>query len=72
MYYVVLDIGCSECGESSNLVGIFTSKERAIQAKKQYMKDHHLEDNSDHEIFIYKIDEIDKIYNNSYEHLVDE
>ncbi|MFS0863344.1 hypothetical protein [Fredinandcohnia sp. 179-A 10B2 NHS] len=70
MYYVVVDIGCSECGEASNIVGIFSSKEKAIDAREYYVKDNRLEHNDDHELLIYKIDELDKIYNNSYEHLI--
>lgn len=27
--YIVVDIGCIECGVSSNLVGIFTEKDKA-------------------------------------------
>lgn len=70
MYYVVVDIGCSECGEASNIVGIFSSKEKAIDARDYYVKDNRLEDNDDHELLIYKIDKLDKIYNNSYEHII--
>ncbi|MFT4414177.1 hypothetical protein ACLM5H_09980 [Fredinandcohnia humi] len=70
MFFVLVDIGCSECGEASNIVGIFTSKEKAIGAKEIYCKENRLEENEDHELLIYQIDEVDKIYNNSYEHLV--
>ena len=72
MFYAVVDIGCSECGESSNLVGIFTSKEKAQAAKKDYINVNHLEDNYDHELLVYKIDDVDKIYHNSYEHLIED
>lgn len=30
--YVVVDIGCLECGESSRLVGIFPDREAAVAA----------------------------------------
>ncbi|WP_078547585.1 DUF7336 domain-containing protein [Litchfieldia alkalitelluris] len=72
MYFVVIDIGCTECGESSNLIGIFTSKERAQAAKETYIKVNRLQNNSDHEFFIYQIEELDKIHQNSYEHLIKE
>lgn len=72
MYYVVMDIGCAECGESSNLVGIFTSEKKARDALKEYKVINHLDTYSDdHEFFIYRIDTLDKIYQNSYDHLVD-
>jgi hypothetical protein len=70
MYYVVLDLGCAECGESSNILGIYTTQEKAKKAIDEYKEMHRLDEDSDHEFFIYKIDEIDKIYHNSYEHLV--
>lgn len=70
MYYVVLDLGCAECGESSNILGIYTTKEKAKKAMAEYKEIHRLDDDSTHEFFIYEIDEIDKIYHNSYEHIV--
>lgn len=73
MYYAVIDVGCSECGESSNLVGLFTSEQKARDALIEYRKLNGMEtDTYDHEFYIYKISELDKIYNNSYEHLVEE
>ncbi|MGQ4664815.1 hypothetical protein AB3Z07_11360 [Metabacillus halosaccharovorans] len=72
MYYVVLDLGCSECGESSNILGIFTSYEKAKNAKDEYIIVNKLDEYSDHEFFIYKIDSLDKVYQNSYEHLIEE
>ncbi|WP_307338454.1 hypothetical protein [Metabacillus malikii] len=71
MYFVVLDLGCSECGESSNVLGIYTSQLKAKDALTKYKKVHHLENDLDHEFFIYKIDELNKIYHNSYEHIVE-
>ena len=29
MYYVAVDIGCLECGEGSNVLGIFTTEKKA-------------------------------------------
>ncbi|WP_338786466.1 hypothetical protein [Metabacillus sp. FJAT-53654] len=71
MYYVVLDLGCAECGESSNILGIFTSIEQAKNAVNEYKEKNRLDEYSDHEFFIYKIDQLDKIYHNSFEHLVE-
>ena len=72
MYYVVLDLGCSECGESSNILGIFTSIENARKARDEYKIVNKLDDYSDHEFFIYKIDTLDKVHQNSFEHLIEE
>jgi hypothetical protein len=71
LYYVVLDLGCAECGESSNILGIFTSIEQAKKAVNEYKEKNRLDEYSDHEFFIYKIDQLDKIYHNSFEHLVE-
>ncbi|MFC0274079.1 hypothetical protein ACFFIX_22275 [Metabacillus herbersteinensis] len=54
MYYVVLDIGCSECGESSNVLGIFTSLEIAKQSLEDYKKRNRLDEYSDHEFLSIK------------------
>ncbi|XQY93659.1 DUF7336 domain-containing protein [Metabacillus sp. HB246100] len=71
MFYVVLDLGCAECGESSNVLGVFTSEELARQATNEYKEKHRLDEDSDHEFFIYRINEVDKIHHNSYDHLLD-
>jgi hypothetical protein len=71
MHYVVLDLGCAECGESSNILGIFTTLELAKKAIGEYKEINRLDEYSDHEFFIYKIDKLDKIYQNSFEHIVE-
>ncbi|MBE4910208.1 hypothetical protein IMZ08_19400 [Bacillus luteolus] len=70
MYFVVVDIGCSDCGESSNLVGIFTTEENARNAMHNYMKDNHLTMDGDHELLIFKLEELNRVHNNSYDHLI--
>ncbi len=72
MYYVVLDLGCAECGESSNVLGIFTSLDKAKKARDEYKEVNKLDEYSDHEFFIYKIDTLDKVHQNSFEHLIGE
>ncbi|KKI91902.1 hypothetical protein WQ54_12285 [Bacillus sp. SA1-12] len=71
MFYVVLDLGCAECGESSNILGIFTTLEAAKSAQEEYIEKNRLDEYSDHEFFIYKIDQLNKIYHNSFEHLAE-
>ena len=36
MKYVVVDIGCIECGEGSAVLGIFENKEKAQKISKKY------------------------------------
>lgn len=71
MYYVVLDLGCAECGESSNVLGVFTAIENAKSAVEAYKVKNRLDEYSDHEFFIYKIDKLDKTFHNSFDHLVE-
>lgn len=35
MYYVVVDIGCIECDEPTNVLGIFTNKQTAEEVKEK-------------------------------------
>lgn len=35
MLYLVIDIGCIECGEASHFVGAFTDKARAEEVAEQ-------------------------------------
>lgn len=38
MKYVVVDIGCIECGEESAILGIFNDKNKAEKVRKKYDK----------------------------------
>lgn len=38
MKYVVVDIGCIECGEESSVLGIFQDKETAEKVAEKYKK----------------------------------
>ena len=38
MKYVVLDIGCIECGEQSAILGIFDNKQKAKEVMEKYSK----------------------------------
>ena len=38
MKYVVLDIGCIECGEQSAILGIFDNKQKAKEVMEKYEK----------------------------------
>ena len=34
-YWIVVNIGCIECGVSSNIVGVFTSKDAAADVRER-------------------------------------
>ncbi|MGM0920246.1 MAG: hypothetical protein ACQEWW_03295 [Bacillota bacterium] len=71
MYYVVVDIGCSDCGEASNVVGIFTEETKARTALRQYKESNKLDlYGDDHQFLIYKIEDLNAIHNNSFDHLI--
>lgn len=38
--YLLFDVGCIECGEGSDIVGVFTAKEVAEDYAKKLNKDH--------------------------------
>lgn len=38
MKYIVLDIGCIECGEKSAILGIFNNKQKAEEVMEKYDK----------------------------------
>jgi hypothetical protein len=60
MYYVAVDIGCIECGESSNVIGIFTDKEKAEQALDTHEKYQAKHWHGQHSFEIFEVSEIDK------------
>ncbi|NYV67599.1 hypothetical protein HYI36_20175 [Bacillus sp. Gen3] len=67
MYFVAVDIGCIECGESSNVLGVFTSKSVADKVVRDHEKrqSHHW--GGQHSFEVFEIDSIDRIYEVSYE-----
>ena len=66
MYYVVVDIGCLECMEPSNVLGIFTNKYRAMQVYDKYYKLQKENCNGYHYVIIFEIDNLDKEIEISY------
>lgn len=61
MYYVVVDIGCLECGLGSNVIGIFTSKQEAENICK-INSDRHDHSSRDYQVF--EVDCINSINKN--------
>lgn len=66
MKYVVVDIGCIECGEPSSVLGIFTDKEKAIEISKKCEEYQEKNWIGQHYFEIYEVDKenelIDKYY----------
>lgn len=62
MYYVALDIGCIECGEDSNILGIFTNKKRAEEVIKDHENRQKENWSGQHYFDVVEIEEIDKEY----------
>ena len=65
-YYVLVDIGCIECGEESGVLGIFTNKKKAKMVAKKYEKIQSDNWSGQHYFEIFEIDEIDKTYKVEY------
>lgn len=62
MYYVALDIGCIECGEDSNVLGIFKNKKHAEEVIKDHENRQKENWHGQHYFDIVEIEEIDKEY----------
>ena len=66
MYYVAIDIGCIECGEETNVLGIFTDKERAGKTCADHRERQEKEWHGQHGFFVEEIAEINKVYTVEY------
>ena len=66
MKYVVVDIGCIECGEPSSVLGIFADKEKAREIMKKCEEYQEKNWRGQHYFKIYEVDKenelIDKYY----------
>ena len=66
MKYVVVDVGCLECGEESSVLGIFTDRKKAeeiMKKCKEYQSEHWM---GQHYFFIEEIKEENKLVNDYY------
>jgi len=65
-HYVAVDIGCIECGESTNVLGIFEDKVKA----EEVIKDHGARQSQNwkgvHRFKIFEIDGLNKVYRVEY------
>lgn len=66
-YYVLVDIGCIECYQESNVIGIFTNKDLVEEVKKDHEERQKAHWCGEHYFEIFEIDELDKIYGVVYE-----
>ncbi len=65
-YYVLVDIGCIECGEESAVIGIYINKKKAQRIKREHEKRQRENWCGQHYFEIFEIDEIDKTYKVEY------
>lgn len=65
-YYVLVDIGCIECGEETHVIGIFTDIELVEQVKTNHELRQEKNWHGQHYFEIFEIDEINKVYEIEY------
>jgi hypothetical protein len=61
--YVAVDIGCIECGEDSNVLGVFTTKKDAEIACEQAEKKQKENWSGQHSFEIFNVDGITESHN---------
>lgn len=66
MYYVAVDTGCIECGESTSVLGIFTDKTVAEEVIKEHEERHQKNWHGQHYFEVFEIKSIDEIYKCEY------
>lgn len=65
-YYVVVDIGCIECGESTNILGIFENEAKAGEILKDHEERQKEKWSGQHAFEIFEIEELNKEYRVEY------
>lgn len=65
-YYVLVDIGCIECGEESHVIGIFTDINKAQKSEKDHEMRQEKKWTGQHLFEIFEIEKIDKVYRVKY------
>ncbi len=60
-YFIVVNIGCLECGVSSNLVGVFDSEEKAVKVAKKCQKKYDWRGGGDNAFKVYELHELNKL-----------
>ena len=66
MYYVVVDIGCIECGEPTHVLGIFNNKKEANKILEEHEERQREHWSGQHSFEIFEIEELNKEYRINY------
>lgn len=66
MYFIAIDIGCCECDEETNVLGIFTDKTKATEVLKEHKERQGMNWNGHHEFQIFQLEKLDKVYRTEY------
>jgi len=66
MYYVVVDIGCIECGEDSGVIGIFKDKDVAEQNRVKYENNQAEHWHGQHDFITFEVDKLNKVNHIKY------
>lgn len=64
--WIVVNIGCIECGVSSDIVGVFSSKSKANKVAKDLDETHAWREGGQNSFEVFEMPQIDKI-NPEYE-----
>jgi len=66
-YFVAVDTGCIECGESTNVIGIFSDERTARFACDEHELRQAKNWRGEHYFDVYEAEEIDQIYPVEYD-----
>lgn len=64
-YYIIISVGCLECGNPSAVIGIFTNKEIATKTAKKHGYEGNDYIQGSGMVQLHQIDELDKDYDNN-------
>lgn len=59
MYYVAVDIGSLECAEKTTVIGIFSAKQKATLACREYATRETKHWEAEHWITVFEVEKID-------------
>jgi hypothetical protein len=61
-FFVAVDIGCIECGEETNVLGVFINRQKAQSVLNKHKKRQNNNWVGQHSFELFELDEIDKEY----------
>jgi len=61
MKYIVVDIGCLECGVSSDIVGVFDDKEKANKIVTEFNKIFGWREGGQHEFEVFRMPKLNVV-----------